>query len=245
MGKPGQNISADDLVMMSPLFSVLADEARSAVVKRAKPLSLEAGDPLYARGDPSDRYFGILKGRLRLSVDSADGKTVALNQADTGEWFGELGLFEGGTRLVDATAVEPTDLLCLNRTDVLGFAMSEPAMFMPIVELLGARIQLVGELLQETVFHDVTFRLAKRLLDLADKHGLPAEQGVLIDLHLPQEELGQMVGATREAVGRQLSIWKKKSWIGVSYGKITILNRAPLMQIIVSAQGGADDVSEF
>ncbi len=238
MGKPGQKISADDLVMMSPLFSVLPAPARSVVLERARPLSLDAGDPLYARGDASDRYFGILKGRLRLSVDSAEGKTVALNQADTGEWFGELGLFEGGSRLVDATAAEPTDLLCLSRDDMLGFATSEPTMFMPIVELLGARIQLVGELLQETVFHDVTFRLAKRLLDLAGKHGVPADQGVLIDLHLPQEELGQMVGATREAVGRQLSTWKKKAWIDVSYGKITVVNRAPLMQIIVSAQGG-------
>ena len=111
MGKPGQKISADDLVMMSPLFSVLPEYARTTVLERARPLSLDAGAPLYARGDPSDRYFGVLKGRLRLSVDSADGKTVALNQADTGEWFGELGLFEGGTRLVDATAAEPTDLV--------------------------------------------------------------------------------------------------------------------------------------
>lgn len=238
MGKPGQKFTADDLVLKSPLFSVLSEESRSSVLKRAKPLTLDAGETVYARGDPSDRYFGILKGRLRLSVDSADGKTAALNQADAGEWFGELGLFEGGNRLVDATAVEPTDLLCLTRDDMVAFATSEPSMFMPIVELLGARIQLVGELLQETVFHDVTFRLAKRLLDLADKHGAPVGQGVLIDLHLPQEELGQMVGATREAVGRQLNIWKKKSWIGVSYGKITLLNRAALMQIIVSAQGG-------
>lgn len=245
MGKSGQKISADDLIMMSPLFSVLSDTARSVVQERAQPLSLETGEALYARGDPSDRYFGILRGRLRMSVDSIDGKTVTLNQAGQGEWIGELGLFEGSTRLVDATAADPTDLLVLSREDMLAFATSEPAMFMPIVELLGARIQLVGELLQETVFHDVTFRLAKRLLDLADKHGHPVDQGVLIDLHLPQEELGQMVGATREAVGRQLSTWKKKAWIDVSYGKITILNRAPLMQIIVSAQGGGDGASEF
>tara|TARA_R110002073_G_scaffold188829_2_gene347774 strand:- start:328 stop:510 length:183 start_codon:yes stop_codon:yes gene_type:complete len=60
MGKPGQKISADDLVMMSPLFSVLPEDARTTVLERARPLSLDAGDPLYARGDPSDRYFGVL-----------------------------------------------------------------------------------------------------------------------------------------------------------------------------------------
>ncbi len=237
MGISDQNTSADELISMSPLFSVLSETARDEVLKRTRPLSLGAGDPLYARGDPSDRYFGILKGRLRLSADSFDGKTVTLNQVDTGEWFGELGLFEGGTRLVDAKATEQTDLLCLSRDDMMALATSQPAMFVPIVELLGDRIRLVGELLQEAVFHDVTYRLAKRLLDLADRHGQSVDQGIFIDLHLPQEELGQMVGATREAVGRQLSAWKKNAWIGVSYGKITILNRAPLMQIILAAQG--------
>ncbi len=240
MGKSDEKISADALVKMSPLFAVLSEVARSAVLKRTKSLSLEPGDVLYRRGDPSDRYFGILKGRLGLSVDSLVGKTVMLNHADVGEWFGELGLFEGGKRLVDATAAEPTDLISLSREDMLGFATSEPAMFMPIVELLGGRIQLAGELLQEAVFHDVTYRLAKRLLDLASKRGREVETGVLIDQHLPQEELGQMVGATREAVGRQLSSWKKKAWIEVSYGKITLLNRNALMQIIVSAQGDDD-----
>lgn len=237
MEKQVPHINADELVMKSGLFSVLPDDARSDVLGRATRLTIDTEERLYARGDPSNRYFGILKGRIRLSVDSIEGKTVSLNQAGVGEWFGELGLFEGGERLVDATALEPMEMLSLTRADMLALAQSEPALFMPIVELLGARIRLVGELLQDAVFHDVTYRLAKRLLDLRSKAGIPAAAGVLIDQHLPQEELGQMVGASREAVGRQLSTWKKKAWIDVAYGKITILNPAPLMQIIVSAEG--------
>lgn len=237
MQKQDPHLNADELIMKSGLFSVLTEGARLDVLGCATRLSVDAGERLYARGDPSNRYFGILKGRIRLLVDSVDGKTVALNQAGVGEWFGELGLFEGGERLVDAIALEPMEMLSLTRKDMLTLAQSEPSLFMPIVELLGARIRLVGELLQDAVFHDVTYRLAKRLLDLASKEGVPVAAGVLIDQHLPQEDLGQMVGATREAVGRQLSAWKKKAWIDVSYGKVTILNPAPLMQIIVSGEG--------
>lgn len=236
MEKQERKISPDALVKESPLFSVLGANARADVLSLARPLSIEAGSYLYTRGGPSDRYFGILKGRVRMSVNSAEGKSVTLNHAAKGEWFGELGLFEGGNRLVDAIAVEPAELLYLGQSDMMTLAKNEPSLFLPIIELLGARIRLAGELLRDTVFQSVTFRLAKRLLDLAERDGRKVDGGILIDQHLPQEELGNMVGATREAVGRQLGVWKKHGWIDLSYGKITILNRTPLMQIVLSGQ---------
>lgn len=227
-------IPLSDLVGRSQLFGPLSEASQLFVQNRARSLQLGEGETLYHRADPADRYFGLQSGQVRFCVQSAEGKTITTNFAKPGDWFGELGLFEGGTRLVDAVASAPCEIIAIPRADLLDLAAREPALFLPVVQLLGQRIRLAGELLEDAIFHDVTYRLARRLLDLLDLAGEGTPEGTKMTLHLSQEELGHMVGATREAVGRQLAVWKKKHWISLEYGKISILNRDALAEIVLT-----------
>lgn len=220
-----------ELIAGSTLFRVLSDQGRGWIAERSRIVEFGKNDVLYRIDDPSDRYFGVLQGRVRFCASTPDGKAMTSHYAHEGDWFGEIGLFEGGSRIINCEADCETRVAILSASDLQAIARKEPQMYEPIVGVLTERIRQVGQLLQGAVFQDLSARLAGRLIELAEQSGKEDVRGILIDMHLPHEQLGQLVGATREAVSRQLNLWKKNGWVDVAYGKVTLTDLPALSQI--------------
>jgi CRP/FNR family cyclic AMP-dependent transcriptional regulator len=155
---------------------------------------------------------------------------------EPGQWFGEISLFDELPRTHDAHAHGETVLVMLPRRDFARLLERHPHLWGHVVKLLCRRIRACFALLEDAAFLGLAARLAKRLLYLAERHGQPAPGGTRIDLHLPQEELGRMMGATRESIGKQLKRWQRGGLVEVKYGSIVLRDRQRLRDLVDAAE---------
>jgi CRP/FNR family transcriptional regulator, cyclic AMP receptor protein len=192
----------------------------------------KAGESVFLKGDPGNAMMAVLSGRVRICSNSAEGREVVLNVISAGEVFGEIAMIDGGERTADAFAMEPTELLVLNRRDFMPVLARNPDVCMKLLELLCRRLRWTSEQMEDINFLDLRSRLAKRLVYLADHHGEPAELGDRKTVRISQQLLANMIGASREAVNIQLAAWKEEGVISSRRGWITILDRVRLDQIV-------------
>jgi CRP/FNR family cyclic AMP-dependent transcriptional regulator len=183
----------EDVVRRAPLFTAL-DEA-SAVSLRASmdSVKISKGNILFAEGDEGDHLYVILEGKLKLGTSSGDGRENLLSILGPGEMFGELSLFDPGPRTSTATAVTDVALHLLAR--------------------LSQRLRRTNEAVGDLVFSDVPGRVAKALLDLGERFGKTTDAGLLVNHDLTQEELAQLVGASRETVNKALADFAGRNWL--------------------------------
>ena len=124
------------------------------------------------------------------------------------------------TRLVDTRATGDVQLLKVTSRTIHTICERHPKLLIELTNWLDDRIHLAALLLENALFRGLETRLAYWLMHFAQRCGKTEASGVDIDIHLTQEELGRLVGATREAVGRRLNKWKKMGWLEIRYGKL-------------------------
>jgi CRP/FNR family transcriptional regulator, cyclic AMP receptor protein len=202
-----------DVVRTAPLFAALDDEAAAALMESMTTSHLDRGNILFREGDQGDRLYVIGEGKIKLGLTSVDGRENLLAILGPGEMFGELSLFDPGPRTATATAIAETQLLALSHEDLDSFLLGRPAVAANLLTALARRLRRANETLADLVFTDVPGRVAKALLDLSIRFGRPAEDGVLVAHDLTQEELAQLVGASRETVNKALADFASRGWI--------------------------------
>lgn len=202
-----------DVVRKAPLFAALDDEAAAALMESMTTSRLDRGNILFREGDQGDRLYVIGEGKIKLGLTSVDGRENLLAILGPGEMFGELSLFDPGPRTATATAIAETQLLALGHEDLDSFLLGRPAVAANLLTALARRLRRANETLADLVFTDVPGRVAKALLDLSIRFGRPAEDGILVAHDLTQEELAQLVGASRETVNKALADFASRGWI--------------------------------
>ncbi|HEY8652915.1 MAG TPA: Crp/Fnr family transcriptional regulator [Dermatophilaceae bacterium] len=213
-----------DIVRRSPLFAALDDEAAGALMESMTASHLERGDILFREGDRGDRLYVIGEGKIKLGRTSVDGRENLLAVLGPGEMFGELSLFDPGARTATATAVAETQLIALGHDDLNAFLSGRPAVAATLLAALARRLRRTNEALADLVFTDVPGRVAKALLDLSSRFGRPAEDGVLVPHDLTQEELAQLVGASRETVNKALADFVTRGWIKLEARAVVLMD---------------------
>ena len=152
------------------------------------------------------------------------GDEVILAIFSRGDFFGEMALLDGMPRSADAVAVSSAELLVLDRSDFLSFLANNRNVIQCILSSLSMRLRKTDDHLEDTCFLQISERLAKRIIELAEVHGEPDGNGILINLDLKQRDLASMVGATRESVNKELRVLREKGLISIVGKKIRIFN---------------------
>jgi CRP/FNR family cyclic AMP-dependent transcriptional regulator len=239
-------VPARDLLANSPLFSGLGEPAIRRLVAVLLPRTFERDATIYLRGDEALGLYGIASGRVRFSAASMEGKEVVLDYAAAGQWFGEIGLFDAGPRVVDAFAAEATELLLLKRSDLLGVCRDEPELPFRFLELFSRRIRTAEDIIVDASFLSLPARLAKKLLALASEGATAGAAPIAapssripaaLSLRISQDELGRLTGVTRESAGKQLKAWEREGLVALEYGRIVVRDAAALRRIVVAAVG--------
>jgi CRP-like cAMP-binding protein len=117
-----------------------------------------------------------------------------------------------------------SDLLILERRDFIPFLQRHPDACMRLFAVLCERVRRTSELLEEALFLEGSSRLAKRLVHLAEVFGKPVSGGVKIDIALSQQQLGNMVGMSRESMNKQLKQWRQDDLIRIEDGRYVLAN---------------------
>jgi len=181
---------------------------------------------LFEQGDEARALYALIDGTLEVSVLSMDGRKLALNVMRPGALFGEIALFDPGERTATISALEPCILRRVRYDDVLAKVREEPDLAIDLIQLAGQRMRWMDRQLNEQVFLPLPTRLARKILYLTDR-----PDGDSSRLSLSQSELAEFVGATREAVSKTLSVWKKLGVVGSSRGALSVLDRPALQAL--------------
>ena len=214
----------DDVLMQAPLFAALDAEGAAALRASLVEIHVSKGEELFTEGQDGDRLYVILEGKVKLGQTSPDGRESLLAVLGPGEVFGELSLFDPGPRTATATAVTDTVVVGLGHADLRPWLTGRPEVAEALLQALAQRLRRTNEALADLVFSDVPGRVAKQLLELADKFGQPGPDGVLVHHDLTQEELAQLVGASRETVNKALADFTGRGWIEVDQRQVLLMD---------------------
>ena len=176
-----------EVLRRAPLFATLDDEAFRLLTDELTEVDLSRGASVFREGDQGDQLYFIVSGKVKLGRTSPDGRESLLAILGPGELFGEMALFDPSPRTATATAVSETRLAGLNES-LNALLRTRPEVSAQLLQALARRLRRTNDSLSDLVFSDVPGRVAKALLDLADRFGRPATDGVLVAHELTQEE---------------------------------------------------------
>lgn len=234
--RAGTTKSTDKLSVLrnDRLFGQLGADTLTRLASYAHTKSVGAGTRIFERGDPGTSLFAVLRGTVRISNQSVEGKDAVLNMIPVGGIFGEIALLDGQPRTADAFAASDCELMQIDRRDFVPLVKENPEIALKLIEILCSRIRHTSEQVEDMTFLDLPGRLAKTLLWLAAQQGSSASGKVSIT----QREIGQIIGMSRESTNKQLREWEDRKWVRLERGGVAVLNADALTEIV--AAGGDD-----
>ena len=220
-------------LLASPLFAAMQPEELDEILKFALDRRVRRGQTIFQRGDEGSSLMAVLRGRVRISSVSGDGKELTLNVINPGEIFGEIALLDGQPRSADAVAIEDSVLLVVDRRYFLPFLRHKEDLCLRLLAVLCSRLRRTSTALEEIALFDLPVRLARVLLKLAEDYGRPGSTGTRIDLKLSQRDLSNLVAASRESVNKLLRTWRENGTVVLEDGFIVLRRPVGLRALTV------------
>lgn len=203
----------ESVILSAPLFATMDESERHSLLASMVKVELNRGEVLFDEGENGDRLYIIEEGKIKLGSSSGDGRENLLAILGPGEMFGELSLFDPGPRSLSASAVSDSVLYELEHSSLVRVIEERPVVAKHLLTALARRLRRTNEALADLVFSDVPGRVAKALLDLSTRFGERVDEGVRVAHDLTQEELAQLVGASRETVNKALADFAGRGWV--------------------------------
>ncbi|MFM8192936.1 MAG: Crp/Fnr family transcriptional regulator [Actinomycetota bacterium] len=218
------------VIRKAPIFTGLDASAADALRASMNLVKLRKGQSLFKEGDDGDHLFVVSSGKVKLGTKSVDGRENLLMILGPGDMFGELSLFDSGPRTATATAVTDSKLLALGQDKVIPWVKEHPEVSLQLLARLASRLRRTNEVVGDLVFSDVPGRVAKALIDLGVKFGDKRNEGLFVNHDLTQEELAQLVGASRETVNKALADFAQRGWLRLEARSVMILDYERLLK---------------
>ena len=218
-------ISKDTVVEMlaqTGLFGSLEESDRRAVAQEMRDAAFNAGQVVFARGDPGREIFFVVSGRVRLSILTAEGRELSFAHAEAGQIFGEIAVLDGGMRSADATAVTRVAALTLSKASLMRLIESRPVVREAVIRFLCSRVREADHQLEGIALYPIEVRLARFFLATTrQKAGATPGAQVVLDLPISQSELALLIGASRPKVNAALALLEDGGAIERSEGGFT------------------------
>jgi CRP-like cAMP-binding protein len=221
-----------ELLGQVSLFSSLKGHELDALLAATTIKKLKKKETLFRRGDPGNQLYGILSGSLKVMTTGTDAKDLVFNLMGPGEVLGEIALLDGQERSATVVAVEATELMTLDRRELIPFLEKHPRAAIELATVLAARVRRLSDRAEDRQTMPLPGRIAKRLLVLAEEHGKHPIVGGPVEVRLPQQDLADLVGTTRESVNKQLRAWEEDGIVELGRGRVVLKSIDALETIV-------------
>ena len=212
-------------------FSRLSPNLRNDILSRATVRRLGDSTLVSCRGDSAEEWVGVAKGAVRVSSVSLAGKQVSLTYVEPGTWFGDISLFDGLPRTHDADTHGETTLLVVRKPDFKELLQRHTELYEALLRLNCRRLRLMFDVVEDLNTKPLGARLAKQILLLARSYGVPQGEEIRIGLQLAQEDLAQLLGASRQRVNQELKGFERDGAVRVDPTRLVVLNKDKLLAI--------------
>lgn len=214
-----------ELLRRVPLLQSLSDAELKTIAALSTRRRVRARETVVQQSEPGNELFVLMTGHLKVVSTDPEGRDAGLNVMGPGEVFGEVALLDGGPRSATIVALEPCELLVIRREHWLRFLRESPDTAVQLLGVLAARLRKLTERAEDIAFLRVGERLAKTLAALASSYGDKQPDGsIRLALRMSQQEMGDLVGATRESANKQIRAWEAEGLVRQDHGHLIILD---------------------
>jgi len=214
-----------DLLRSIEVFSHLSEPALLDLYKRMSVKHWHGGAIIMGQNEPGDAIYVLVSGKAKAVLFGESGREMTLAVLKPGDFFGEMSVFDGKPRSANVVAEDDSVLLVLDRENVLAHLTQNPETALRLLKEMALRLRRANEVINNLALHDVTSRLTRTLLTLADESGEQLAEGVLIRQRPTQQDLANMVGTCRETISRSLSAMARRGLV-VSRGRSLLLTNS-------------------
>ncbi|WP_029451644.1 Crp/Fnr family transcriptional regulator [Clostridium algidicarnis] len=207
-----------------PIFSFLSDDELRKIISMTGHLQFKKGEALCYEGESSDTLFIINEGKVKLSKMTKDGKEQIVHILSSGDFFGELNLFNDEERYnFSGYAISNVKICTLSKKHMDDILMRNPRISLKILKEVAKKLTSAENLAQNLATNDAEIRIAHMILEFSEKYGKVTKEGVKIELPINREEMANYCGITRETISRKLSGFEELDIIDFIGNKILII----------------------
>ncbi|MDQ6849638.1 MAG: Crp/Fnr family transcriptional regulator [Actinomycetota bacterium] len=218
----------EEILRRAGIFQGVDPGSVEALANDFEIIDAPRGTTLFREGEPGESLFIVVSGKVKLGRKSSDGRENLVAIMGPSDQFGELSLFDPGPRTATATAVTDARVAVLPKAALQRWAQERPEIAMQLLRVVARRLRRTNTMLADLIFVDVPGRVAKQLLQLAQRFGSVDGGQLRVTHDLTQEELAQLVGASRETVNKALADFASRGWLRLEGKSVVILDRERL-----------------
>ncbi|TAN38602.1 MAG: Crp/Fnr family transcriptional regulator [Nitrospirae bacterium] len=204
------------------IFNILTPADAKEVQPYLHTEKFKKKETIFAEGDPSEWFYVVKKGKVKITKLSQEGKEIILEIVQDLDFFGGIAVVRGFPYPANAVAMEDTEVLKLSRKNILSILDRFPNLMFCMAQNIGDRIKGSHDTLKSIALEKVESRIASLLVKLSDKSGEKTADGIMITMKLTKQDIAEMVGTTVETSIRTMSKLTKAGLINVKGGKIVI-----------------------
>ncbi len=212
------------------LFEGLAPADLNAIASITIGRPLDNGDYLFREGQPVQGFYLVQKGAISVHRVNASGKEQVIHIFRPGETFAEAALATGIGYPADARAVEPSQVLMVQKDGFLSLLKRQPELGLRMLASMSGHLRVLIGQLEDLTLKDVETRLANWLVKRCPDPG--SSQPVVIELKTTKRVLAAELGTVSETFSRTLAKFREQGLISVKGKTVTILRPARLRELL-------------
>ena len=235
MDEPVMTVEERAAINAGRWFYALSPSLKHDILRYAYVRHHRDGELIAVRGEPPETWLACAKGALRVSSTSVSGKQITLTYVEPGIWFGDVSIFDGDRRTHDVYSHGESTTLNVAKSDFKKILASHNELYEALLRLHARRIRQLYGLVEDLNTLPLRARLAKQLVHLVRSYGVPNLANATemrISLQLAQEELAQLLGASRQRVNQELKHMERDGVIRIEAAGLVIRDRDALGNII-------------
>ncbi|MDY3128301.1 MAG: CRP-like cAMP-activated global transcriptional regulator GlxR [Corynebacterium sp.] len=213
-----------DILSRAGIFQGVDPVAVDNLIKQMETVRFPRGTTIFEEGEPGDRLYIITSGKIKLARRAPDGRENLLTVMGPSDMFGELSIFDPGPRTSSAVCVTEVKAATMNSDMLNQWVSDHPSIAQQLLRVLARRLRRTNANLADLIFTDVPGRVAKTLLQLANRFGVQESGSLRVNHDLTQEEIAQLVGASRETVNKALATFAHRGWIRLEGKSVLIVD---------------------
>ena len=227
-------LSIDDkrqYLVRNPLFTDISSDVLDDLLSAMETGTYSEQQVVLKQGQPGNEMFFIVNGTVNIRLCLTDEEEITIGELSAGEAFGEIALFDQCPRTASVITREPCEFLILHREVFQQFVITHPSVALQMLAVMAGRLRKTNDLLKDSLYSDLTARLADALRSIATAYGKNTRNGLQIDTVFDDNELGEIAGIPGDVVTAQLKHWRKEGIINLSHGYLTLIKPDALARI--------------
>jgi len=226
-------VSTVSFLKQVAIFNGLSQKDLREIESIAKVRRVLQGQEIFSVSALGDSLYIVLAGSVKIYTTSSRGRRKTFDYLETRDFFGEMALLdEKEVRSASAVALKDSVLLTIHKRDFRRLLLTKPHLAFSVLQTVCKRLRKADQEIENLTFQDVLGRVARILLDLAQRYGQKMTQGTKIQLEMTRQELADLAGTAREIVTRILQRFRRMDCLLFEGKKIIITDAKKLKQWI-------------